>query len=218
MVKTMTKLVIVCDGMFGLEINEVINQINNENRKASKEPPYEVIGYISDNADPFGEVMTPLPRLGGISDWKPSGDLKCVMGILNPKEKHRIVAILKANGAVFETIVAQWMLAFPFEAGEGCVLAAYSAKGGIRVGNFVTVIGAMLSCHAIGDYSTVLRFANVAGNQIGKEVLIGNHAFLAVGQSIGDNACVEDGSVVVSRVKTGMSVSGIPARRKRKED
>lgn len=210
---TMTELVLVCEDLFGLEVASVIENIKRLYMERKKEPFYIVKGYISDNADPFGALPCSVKRLGSISETVPNDKEKYVLAIRDPRSKKEAVELLKARGASFETVIAPWTRMPDLEIGEGSVIAAFSIKDGIEIGKYTTIIGSMLSNHRIDDYSTVMRFSNIAGNDVGKNTYIGDHVFLAVGKSIGDNCYIADGSIVVKNVKPGMSVSGVPARK-----
>lgn len=213
----MKNLILVCNDLFGIEILEIINQININSVHNGREPIYNIIGYLSMNnkANPLGDSICRIKRLGNIYNWIPSTEEHFVLGICNPEDKSEAVKVLKEKGACFEAIITPWVLAPPLDVGEGSVVSAYSVKQGLKIGKYVTIIGSMLSGHKIDDYSTVLRFSNIAGD-IGKCSYIGNHVFLAIGKSIGDNCIVADGSIVVKTVKSESSVSGVPARKIRK--
>lgn len=209
----MKELILVCEDLFGLEVLELIDQINLRDEKEGKEPSYRVSGYISDRMDPFGEVPSRLERLGSISGWTPRKEELFLLGISDPQSKYRTVALLEGRGARFETVRTPWTIASDLRIGEGSVISAYSIKSGIEIGRFVTVVGAMLSNQKIGDFSTVLRFTNLAGGTVGERTYIGNHAFMAVGKKVGSDCRVADGSIVVKDVKDGLCVAGVPARR-----
>ena len=209
----MTELIIVCEDLFGLEVLSLIEHINQKSNEKGRGAVYKIKGYISDVDNPFGKLSCSIERLGTISGNYAFDNEKCVMAICNPQSKQRAVETLKVRGAEFQTIVTPWTNAPLLQIGEGSIISAYTIKDGIKIGKFVTIIGSMLSNHVIGDYSTVLRFANVAGDEVGKGTYIGNHVFVAVGKNVGDDCYVADGSIVVKNVKSGTSVSGIPAKK-----
>ena len=209
----MQKIVIACEDIFGAEVYSILSAINAKCEREGREHEYSIIGYISDKADPFENVTIPVPRIGSIDDWQPASDEKCVLGILSPGSKQSAVQRLKAHGAAFETIIAPWIRGpMGIEIGEGVVLSAYSCANGVHIGNYVTLVGPMLSGEVIGDYSTVMRFANVAG-VVGSGAYIGNHVFVALDKTIGDGAFIEDGAIVTRSVKPGLRFTGVPARK-----
>ena len=212
----MQKLIIACDDLFGLEVYSLIQEINNWHANRDQEPLYDVLGFISDSDDPFGAIDSPLPMICKMREWKPQEDVHVVLGMLDPKAKAAAVEVLRAQGAVFETIVCPWMLSWRewLTIGEGCIVCPYSAKPGMVIGDFVTVVSSMLSGHRIGDYSTVMRFTNLAGDCVGNYSFIGDHVFIPLGKNIGDNCRVDSGSIVARSVKDGVHVAGAPARAK----
>ena len=208
----MKEVILVCNDLFGIEVLELVNQINIYRFQKCGEPEFKVVGYLSEKDNPFGDINISIRKIGSIYDWKPSSNERFILGMNKPEEKLEVVNIMKGKGACFQTIIAPWTIAPALEIGEGSVISAYTIMKGIEIGKYVTVIGAMLSGYRIGDYSTVLRFSNIAGETIGRCSYIGNHVFLAVGKKIGDYCTVGDGSIVVKNVKSGLSVSGVPAK------
>lgn len=209
----MKNVILVCNDLFGIEILEIINQINLLSLDESGVPKYKVVGYLSEKENPFNNILTSVKKIGSINKWVPSANEIFVLGIKEPEEKFKAVKILKEKGARFLSIMAPWTVAPVLDIGEGSVISAYTIMKGIKFGKFVTIIGAMISCHKVDDYSTILRFSNVAGNDVGKCSFVGNHVFVAAGKNIGDYCTVADGSIVVTNVKSGLSVSGVPAKR-----
>ena len=209
----MKQLVLVCEDSFGVEVYSIIHGINAERLKEGKPVEYELIGFICDKGNPFVDFNIDIDYLGPISEWEPKHGEKCVLGIADPASKKKAVESLKSRGAVFETVIAPWIRGpMGIEIGEGVILSAYSCANGVHIGNFVTLISPMLSGHVIGDYTTIMRFANMAGD-VGSGSFIGNHVFLTVEKSIGDNAYIEDGAIVTRTVKDGQRFTGVPARK-----
>lgn len=208
----MQDIIIVCEDLFGLEVYSVLSDMNLWYSTRGEPVPYNILGYISDNENPFGHICTNIPRLGKINDWIPLSDERYVMGMKQPEQKKKTVEILKAKGCKFETIYTPWLLAPVIDIGEGSVVASYSIKAGMKLGRFVTVIGAMLTSRSVGDYSTVLRYSNITGN-VGESSYVGNHVYTHLGKEIGDHCYVSDGSIVVNNVKSSTTVAGIPARK-----
>lgn len=211
----MTKIVIACNSLFGLEIYSLLQEINNWYVERGKNALYKIIGFLSDNINPFEGISSPAPVVGTIHEWSIPEDVSVVIGFREPKDKAAAVDVLRNRGSKFETIIGPWMLSFRdwLTIGEGSIVCPYSAKPGLVIGDFVTVIASMLSGHSIGDFSTILRFANIAGDSVGKYSIVGDHVFLPVGKKIGDNCMVGDGSIVSQNVKGGINVFGAPARK-----
>ncbi len=210
----MNEIILVCDDLFGLEVYTVMEQVNRWDREHGNEPRYRILGYISDSEAPFGNFKSSMKRLGGIQDWKPTGDEQYALGIRMPERKRAVVEQLKANGCTFCTVVSPWIIGSITELEEGSVVCAYSMKVGLHIGKYTTILNPMMGAFAknIGDYSTILHFSNIIGD-IGENTYVGNHVFLSSCKNIGDNCYVEDGSIIVKNVKSGTRVSGVPARK-----
>ena len=211
----MRDVILICEDLFGLELLHLIREADRvlEKRGGETEGRCRVIGYVSDKTDPFDGIPCDIPRLGSLSAHENPGSARYVLGLLDPAAKRRAVEVVNARGGAFQTLISPLMYGAVAECGCGSVVFAYSAKKELSIGAYVTVVDAMLSCKEIGAFSTVLRFANLAGDGIGKDCLVGDHAFLAVGKSIGDGCTVQAGSLVIRDLRPGSRVYGAPARR-----
>ncbi len=212
----MKDIVIVCAGGYGQEVLWIIEAINHDAEQKGREKPYNIIGFLSDEADVLKGKNNSYEIIGDIQNWKPYGDEVYALGLSNPKGKEKIASLLKRRGAKFETLIAPWSLVSKeyVEMGEGCIITAYCISRGAKLGNFVNIMGSMIGAKVeIGDYSTTTGFTNIASARIGKRVFVGSHAVIVGNKKIGDDAFVCVGSIVVSNVKPGTKVFGNPAKR-----
>ncbi len=209
----MKDIIIVCTGATGMEIYTILQMINEEESQKGREPKYHLLGFIDDDLAKEIPDYVDVPVLGTIKDWEPIGDEVYALGNASPRTKKKIVEILKGKGCRFETIIAPYARVKPnVEIGEGCAIWSYSINSGAKIGNFVNVQGAMIGGHSVlGDYSTVLGFANVQA-KLGEGVYVGSHA-VVLDVPVGDWATISVGSIVVSKVKAGTKVFGNPAKR-----
>ena len=96
--------------------------------------------------------------------------------------------------------------------GEGCFITAYSISVGVKLGNFVHVMGSMLCPGAeIGNYSTTTGFTVVDNAIVGERVFVGSHAVIQPGVHIGNGAKISAGSIVTEDVRENATVFGVPA-------
>lgn len=208
----MRNIIIVCEDTYGLDVFMIIEAINA--RAVSKSQHYRVLGFLHDNPDSWAELALPAPVLSNISDWECKLETRYVIAIREPEHKRLAVEMLKARGAVFETIIAPWVQhPAEFKHGEGCIIANYNFKYKSRFGDFVIMDTCMCESVEIDDYSTLGPFVNITTATIGKNVYIGAHAAVISGRKIEDNAFIYPGSIVMSNVKAGTCFGGVPASR-----
>lgn len=210
----MKDIIIVCAGGYGKELYTVVNETNRIAGLRHKERPYNLLGFLSDVPNALDGSGISAPILGTIQDWKPIGDEVYAVGLSDPQSKKKVVDILKGKGCHFETVIAPWsIVSEDCICGEGCFITAYSISSGVKLGNFVNVMGSMICAGAeIGDFSTTTGFTVVENAKIGSGVFVGSHAVVTEGVQVGDNAKVSAGSIVDKDVPQGITVYGIPAR------
>ena len=210
----MKDIIIVCAGSTAVEVFTLIESINEKAIEKEGKPIYNILGFLEDNTEAQLPEYVKYPIIGRISDWQPIGDEVYAMGNSSPKVKEKLAQMLKERGCRFETLIAPYGKVGRYaEIGEGCIITSFCINNGAKIGNFVNILGSMIGGHAIiGDYSTTLGFANIPNAVIGKRVYIGSHA-VVLGPSVGDDAEVCVGSIVINKVKAGTKVFGNPAKR-----
>lgn len=213
MPQQMKDIIIVCEDSYGLDVYSIIEAVNGYDGNARRQS-YNVIGFISDNPGVLSGLRVPAPVLGSITEWVPKDGTLFVMGIRDPLNKEKAAKLLEDKGAHFETIIAPWvLLPQEFEVGRGCMLANYNCKHGSRFGNFVIADSAMCESVEVGDYSTLCPFVNITNARIGKRVFVESHAVVMEHRNVGDDSHLLPGSVVITNVKAGNVVAGVPGKR-----
>ena len=71
----------------------------------------------------------------------------------------------------------------------------------------------MLGAASVGDYSSIMAFANVTTAKIGEGVYIAPNAAVMEHITVDSGACIYPNSIVVKSVKKDMHVMGVPARK-----
>ncbi len=209
----MKKLIIVGASGFGRETAQYIEDINRSKDIAE----WNIVGFLDDNLNALEGIEHGYRVIGTIKDHIPNSDDYYVCALAFPKTKETIVNLLKSKGARFATIIHPTARVSKFaKIGEGCIITPNSnIKTEAEVGEFVEVL-ASGKCHdaKVGNFSTLSGHVCVNGHvTIGKNVYVGCGALIAPGKKIGDEATVGIGSVVITNVKSGITVFGNPAKK-----
>jgi len=201
----MRELIIVGAGGFGREAYYLAKVIGK----------WKIKGFIDDNLNALDNINIGSRVLGSITDWIPSDNEVYAMGVSNPKIKEAIVMQLLEKGAKFVSLIHPRAIIYESaEIGQGCIIGGMSNIGdAAKIGDFVNVAGSIVGQDSIvGDFSTTTAFVNLAGARIGKRVFIGSHS-VVLGKSVGDDAYICAGSIVLSNIKPGIKVMGYPAKK-----
>ena len=206
-----TDIIIACEDTYGLDIYLMIRAINTWGDGRKK---YHVVGFVSDAPDPFGKTAPPCPVIGSLSDHDAPENTVYTVAIRDPAHKESAVQALRSRDARFETLIAPWaMLAREYKVGEGCIIGNYCFKSRSEFGDFVIMDAAMCETVSVGDYSTLCPFVNMTNATIGKRVFVGSHAIIMEHRTVGDGAYIHPGSLVLTNVRPGSVMRGVPAKR-----
>jgi sugar O-acyltransferase (sialic acid O-acetyltransferase NeuD family) len=207
----MKEIIIVGAGGFGRELLQWIKDIN-EVKKG-----WNIKGFIDDNPNALDGLECDYSVIGSIKEWQPSDKEVFACAIANPAIKEKVINLLKANGAIFESIIHPTATIGSInDIGEGFVAYPNSCiTVNARIGKFVTLLNSGIGHDAqIGDFSTISSYCDITGGvKIGKKVFLGSHATIVPGRKIGDNAYIGAGSVVVNNIKENIKVMGNPAKK-----
>lgn len=210
----MKDIIIVCAGGFGCEVYDLILDINETAKKNKESIPYNILGFLSDVDVDLKSQGINAPIIGKIQDWYPKGDEVYALGISTPSSKETLAALLKSRGARFETLIhPNCYVGRESKFGEGCIITGISIGRCAILGDFVNVMGSMVGLGAvIGDYSTTTGFTNITNAHLGKRVFVGSQAVIMNNRKIGDDAFICASSMVVSNVRAGKKMFGVPAK------
>ena len=211
----MKNIIIVCAGSTAQEVYFIIKSINKHAETTSQEAPYHILGFFSDVPNALDGSGIQEKIIGTIQDWQPIGDEVYAMGLSDPKEKEKLATLLKKRGCKFETLISPscdiWG---EITIGEGCIIMNGVIENKAILGDFVNIQGSAIGQYSkIGDYSTTTAYANIPGSTLEKRVFVGSHAVVLKNRKVGDDAFICAGSIVVSNVKPGTKVFGVPAKR-----
>jgi len=207
----MKKILIIGAGGFGRELYYWLLQHPGAGTS------WQVAGFLDDNSDALAGFDLPIKVVASASGYEPKPDdlLVCALGL--PKIKQRVCLDLKARGARFMTFVhPSVVLGGQVTLGEGVVLCpGVILTSCIKLGDF-----AMFNCQAsaghdveVGSCTTISGHCDLTGRcKVGANVFMGSRVSLIPGITVGDNAVVGAGAVVIRAVKAGTTVFGNPAR------
>lgn len=177
---------------------------------------WNVKGFLDDTEAPLAGKACDFSVVGSIIDYAPGPDDVLAMGIADPAAKRKLVSMLKTRGAAFESVIHPYAyLGRHNTLGEGVVIyGGFSMSVNVAIGSFATLLSSGFGHDSrVGDYTTVSACCNIMGNvSIGSGVFVGGNAAFAPHVTVGDNAYVCVGSVVVKDVQNGEKVLGNPAR------
>lgn len=211
----MKDVIIVCDDFFGLNVQMIIEAINQSKIFQGKEAVYNIKGFLCSHESKIIQNKNTLPIIGEIENWCSIEDEYYVMGIVNPISKYKNIQILKNKGAKFITLIAPWVLVPPtVKFGEGCIISATSIKESAKIGDYVILYECMVGGNAVlGNYSSVMAYANITSANIGEKVYVGANAVILENKYICKNTYIYPNSVVVKNIKVASKMLGIPARK-----
>ena len=207
----MKNIVIIGAGGVGREVSLIIEKINE--LKAT----WNLIGFIDDNINSWGNVINGYPVIGGIDSLeKLSLDTYVVIAIANYQVKRKIVNKIN-NKFKFATIIDPKVRIHDYmTVGEGTIIyEGVILTANIEVGNHVIVSPKCGIGHdsIIKDYVSLLWNVNVSGNDVIEEgVMMGSGSTVIQGKRIEKGSTVGAGAVVIDDIDSYSTVVGVPAK------
>lgn len=207
----MKPIVIYGAGGFASEVLELIRDINRDHQQ------WEVLGFLSDDPDTWGEEREAITVLGGERWLERQRGVSLVLGVGSPAVKARLAERLRPQpiewpALIHPSVVRSNRVRLSF----GTVIAAGSIlTTNIIVQDFAMVNLACTIGHdcSLGAFSTLAPGVHVSGNvRIEEGVDIGTGTVLIPGVTVGAWSIVGAGTVVTQSLPNDCTAVGVPAR------
>ena len=206
----MKDLYIVGAGGFGREVYGWLCDLGES-------ADWKFCGFLDDNMEALNGLDYPLGVVAPVSGFAVKSSQLFVCGIGDVATKMRLCQPLLEQRARFLTVVHPTAIVGKnVKLGQGVVLCpGVILTCDIKVGDMVMINCLSSAGHdvEIGDWSTISAHCDLTGYAtLGRGVFMGSGARVIPGRSVGDDARVGAGSVVLSSVAAGQTVFGNPAR------
>ncbi|MBR3158387.1 MAG: acetyltransferase [Atopobiaceae bacterium] len=209
----MKSLYIIGAGGFGREVAWLVERIN------AVEPTWLLEGFIDDNPDVIGTIVGGYPVIGGVDAFGDlDGEAWTVCAIGSAKVRRKVIEKASEYPNVrFATLIdPSVLMSDRVIIGEGSIVCAGNiVTVDITLGNHCIV---NLDCTighdaVLGDYVTVYPSVNISGiTDIGDCVELGTGMQIIQGKTIGSEAIVGAGAVVVKDIPARCVAVGSPAK------
>jgi sugar O-acyltransferase (sialic acid O-acetyltransferase NeuD family) len=211
------EIYIVGAGGFGREVADIVRAVN----AAAAEPVFCIAGFVDDDETLWGEAANDVHVIGSVESLRELavGGARpyAVMAIGNPQVK-RTIAERLGDSVAWETVIHPSAIISPYaEIGEGTIVNAYSfVKCNVVMGKHCCLNSTSSIGHdaVLGDYVSVMCHCDITGaDKLEEGVYIATSVAIIPGVTVGKDAFVGAGSVVLKDVEAGTRVFGQPARR-----
>ena len=208
----MNKIAIFGAGGFGREVNSLINQINQREKK------FDFLGYFDDGLQK-GEAIGKHTILGGLKELNSfPEEINVVISIADPRIKAKIVAAIDNKKVKFPTLIHPSCIVGEdnISIGVGSIICAGTILTvDIGIGDHVILnLGCTVGHDTkIGSYSSFMPSVNISGEvEIGECVYCGTGAKIINQIEIGSYSIIGSGAVVSKSIPSNCTAVGVPAK------
>lgn len=188
--------------------------------RAALGPQYRPVGFLDDNPQSWGASVHGVPVLGGLAKARQIAGASFINGIGSTASYRRKPAILDGLGLSddrFATVTHPSAVVSTFaRIGAGtALLQNVVICSGASIGRHVQVLPLSVVSHdaQIEDYATIAGGVCLSGFvSVGRASYVGSNASVRERITIGAEALVGMGSVVLRDVAPGAVVAGSPAK------
>lgn len=211
-VQSKRKLYILGASHLGRELESWLKLIPQNQRN------WELAGFLHsfDNKSPLDDYPSDYTILGRWEDYPLTINDYCIISVADCTWREKIYLYLKGKVTFFTFIAPSAIIGKFTTIGEGFLICPNcTISTNVKLGNSVFINCGSQIGHdvTIGDSSSVMSQVEIGGGcKIGKRVFIGSNATIIPNMTIEDDSIIGAGSVVIKRVKSGMTVFGNPAK------
>ena len=181
---------------------------------------HEVVAFVDDTPDLWNTEVFGIPVIGppsGIGQARLRGAKGAVIAIGSPQARERLAPFLHQAGLRLPALVhPSAHVARSVTVGRGVLVGAMATviSGAVLEDLVVVSPGAFVSHHVHVGSCTLMAGRSITGGRcrLGRRVQFGLGATLLPDRTVGDDAIVGAGAVVVEDVAPGVTVAGVPAR------
>jgi len=179
---------------------------------------WEFKGFLDNRLHLLDDFQHSGTMLGAVEDYVPDENEYVIPALGDSAVREKYVSILKAKGARFETLIHPTAyVGAGCTVGEGCVVTQFVIlTADVHLGDFVNVGVRTTLSHGnvLADFVTCAGHCCVAGEvKIGRLSFVGCNVTIVPHVTVGENAYLCAGSVVIRRVLDNTRVIGNPAKK-----
>lgn len=208
----MKDLIIIGASGFGRSVYDMIIRINENKKK------YNVLGFIDDNQQMWGQIINGLEILGG-SDYVKKNfkkDVLAIIAIASADIKKRIATDLN-DYVEWTNIIDPTALVSKFSTvGIGNIVGPYTLlESNCRLGNFCSIVYSCAIGHdaVLEDYVSIMDYCDITGHDYLEEnVYLGSSVCIIPDIRICKNTVIGAGAVVVRNITEAGTYVGTPAK------
>lgn len=208
----MKNLIIIGAGGCGREVLQIAKDVNRLH------PTWNIKGFLDDRADALDGLRCDVTVIGSTESYVPQPDDQFVCCIGNSEVRKAIIDKMSEKGAEFVNVIHPTsLIADSALLGKAVILYPYSIisdNAEIGDGCIVNMHSTIAHDSKLGEYCTISAHCDVTGMcTVGARVFMGSGARMVPGSKVGNDVFICAGSTVMSRLKDGAKVIGVPAKR-----
>ena len=207
----MKHLIIIAAGGFGREVYSTALESLGYGEE------FDIKGFLDDNIHALDGFEGYPSILSTIDAYQPEEDdvFVCAVGVV--KTRRILSEKIMAKGGSFQTLIHKTAyIGKNAKVGEGSIiLAGARIHCDVTVGKYVIVQPYSILGHdvQVGAWTLINALADCGGmSKVGEMVTLHTTSFILPQSVIEDGATVGAGSVVLRKVKAGITVMGVPAK------